>query len=86
MTELFRLFIKVREIADREVARLRRMSPTRLLKAQQAKIPHEKSKGLRAGSTPSKRELIILGMLTSPDRPSRGLVVRSEDAKESTMV
>jgi hypothetical protein len=62
------------------------LSPTPLSKVQQAKIPHEKSKGLRAGSTPSKRELIILGMLMSPVRPSRGLVVRSEDAKESAMV
>ena len=25
-------------------------------------------------------------MLTPPDRPSRGLVLRSEDAKESTMI
>jgi PAS domain S-box-containing protein len=62
------------------------LSPTRLLKAQQAKIPHEKSKGLRAGSNPSKRGLIIRGMVTPPDRPSRGLVLRSEDAKESTMI
>jgi hypothetical protein len=41
----------------------------RILEAQQAKIPHEKSKGLRAGSIPSKRGLIIRGMLTPPDRP-----------------
>jgi hypothetical protein len=41
----------------------------RVLEAQQAKIPHEKSKGLRAGSIPSKRGEIIRGMLTPPDRP-----------------
>src|SRR6266404_7710330 len=73
-------------IADSEVARFGQLSPTRLLEAQQAKIPHKKSKGLRAGSTPSKRGLIIRGMLTPPDRPSRGLVLRSEGAKESTMI
>src|SRR5258706_14069495 len=76
---------KCAEIADPEVARFGQLSPTCLLKAQQAKIPHEKSKGLRAGSNPSKRGLIIRGMLTPPDRPSRGLVLRSEDAK-STMI
>jgi hypothetical protein len=77
---------KCAQIADPEVARFGKSSPTRRLKAQQAKIPHEKSKGLRAGSNPSKRGLIIRGMLTSPDRPSRGLVLRSVDAKESTMI
>src|SRR5216683_1324155 len=77
---------KCAQIADPDVARFGQLSPTRLLKAQQAKIPHEKSKGLRAGSNPSKRGLIIRGMLTPPDRPSRGLVLRSEDAKESTMI
>ena len=77
---------KCAQIADPEVARFGQLSPTRLLEAQQAKIPHEKSKGLRAGSNPSKRGLIIRGMLTPPDRPSRGLVLRSEDAKESTMI
>ena len=77
---------KCAQIADPEVARFGQLSPTRLSKAQQAKIPHEKSKGLRAGSNPSKRGLIIQGMLASPDRPSRGLVLRSEDAKESTMI
>ncbi len=77
---------KCAQIADSEVARFGQLSPTRLLKAQQAKIPHEKSKGLRAGSNPSKRGLIIRGMLTPLDRPSRGLVLRSEDAKESTMI
>src|ERR1700686_1968602 len=74
------------QIADPEVARFGQLSPTRLLKAQQATIPHEKSKGLRAGSNPSKRGLIIRGMLTPPHRPSRGLVLRSEHAKESTMI
>src|SRR6266853_6885116 len=77
---------KCAQIADPDVARFGQLSPTRLLKAQQAKIPHEKSKGLRAGSNPSKRGLIIRGMLTPLDRPSRGLVLRSEDAKESTMI
>src|ERR1700730_7383423 len=77
---------KCAQIADPEVARFGQLSPTRLLKAQQAKIPHEKSKGLRAGSNPSKRGLIIRGMFRPPDRPSRGLVLRSEDAKESTMI
>ena len=77
---------KCAQIADPEVARFGQLSPTRLLKAQQAKIPHEKSKGLRAGSNPSKRGLIIRGMLMPADRPSRGLVLRSEDAKESTMI
>ena len=77
---------KCAQIADPEVARFGQLNATRLLKAQQAKIPHEKSKGLRAGSNPSKRGLIIRGMLTSPDRPSRGLVLRSEDATESTMI
>src|SRR5271169_4881507 len=41
----------------------------RISEAQQAKISHEKSKGLRAGSIPSKKGLIIRGMLTLPDRP-----------------
>jgi hypothetical protein len=77
---------KCAQIADPEVARFGQLSPTRPLKAQQAKIPHEKGKGLRAGSNPSKRGLIIRGMLTPPDRPSRGLVFRSQDAKESTMI
>ena len=77
---------KCAQIADPEVARFGQLSPTRLLKAQQAKIPHEKSKGLQAGSNASKRGLIIRGMLTPPDRPSRGFVLRSEDAKESTMI
>src|SRR5947209_11254117 len=77
---------KCAQIADPDVARFGQMSPTRLLRAQQAKIPHEKSKGLRAGSNPSKRALIIWGMLTAPDRLSRGLVLRSEVAKESTMI
>ena len=77
---------KCAQIADPEVARFGQLSPTRLLEAQQAKIRHEKSKGLRAGSNPSKRGLIIRGMLTPPDRPSRGLVLRSEDAKESAMI
>ncbi len=54
---------KCAQIADPEVARFGQMNPTRLLKAQQAKIPHEKSKGLRAGSNPSKRGLIIRGCL-----------------------
>src|ERR1700675_132219 len=74
------------QIADPEVARFGQLSPTRLSKAQQATIPHEKSKGLRAGSNPSKRGLIIRGMLTPPEMPSRRLVLRSEDAKESTMI
>ena len=74
------------QIADSEVARFGQLSPIRLLEAEQAKTPHKKSKGLRAGSTPSKRGLIIRGMFTPPDRPSRGLVLRSEDAKESTMI
>src|SRR6266566_8792125 len=74
---------KCAQIAD---SRFGQLSPTRLLRAQQAKIPHEKSKGLRAGSNPSKRALIIWGMLTAPDRPSRGLVLCSEVAKESTMI
>jgi hypothetical protein len=77
---------KCAQIADPEVAGFRQLSPTRLLEAQQAKIPHEKSKGLRAGSNPSKRGLISRGMLTPSDRPSRSLVLRSEDAKESTMI
>src|SRR5258708_5553046 len=77
---------KCAQIADPEVARFGQLSPTGLLKAQQAKITHEKSKGLRAGSNRSKRGLIIRGMLRPPDRPSRGLVLRSEDAKESTMI
>jgi hypothetical protein len=82
---------KCAQIADPDVARFGQLSPIRLfpirlLKAQQAKIPHEKSKGLRAGSNPSKRGLIIRGMLAAPDRPSRGLVLHSEDEKESTMV
>jgi hypothetical protein len=77
---------KCAQIADSEAARFGQLSPTRLLKAQQVKIPHEKSKGLRAGSNPSKRGLIIRGDATPPDRPSRGLVLRSEDAKGSTMI
>jgi hypothetical protein len=52
---------KCAQIADPEVARFGQLSPTRLLKAQQAKIPPEKSKGLRAGSNPSKRGLIHSG-------------------------
>jgi C4-dicarboxylate-specific signal transduction histidine kinase len=84
---------KCAQIADPEVADLdnwaRPVSLTaqqaKILTAQQAKIPHEKSKGLRAGSSPSKRGLIIWGMLTSPDSPSGGLVLRSEDARESIM-
>jgi len=55
---------KCTQIADPEVARFGQLSPSRLLKVQQAKIPHEKSKGLRAGSIPSKRGLILRGMLT----------------------
>ena len=39
--------------------------------AQQAKIPRESSKGLRAGSNPSKRGWIIRGMLAPSHRPSR---------------
>src|SRR5258706_5618532 len=77
---------KCAQIADPEVARFGQLSPTGLLKAQQAKITHEKSKGLRAGSNRSKTGLIIRGMLRPPDRPSRGLRLRSEDAKESTMI
>src|SRR6267142_1715298 len=77
---------KCAEIADPEVARFGQLSPTHLLGAQQAKIPHEKSKGLRGGSNPSKGGSIIRGMLMPPDRPSRGLVLRSEDAKESAMI
>ena len=46
---------KCAQIADPKVARFGQLGPTRLSKAQQAKIPHEKSKGLRAGSSPSKR-------------------------------
>jgi hypothetical protein len=60
---------KCAQIADPEVARFGQLSPTRLLKAQQAKIPHEKSKGLRPGSIPSKRELILRGMLTPAGKP-----------------
>src|SRR5713101_5906707 len=71
---------KCAQIADPEVARFGQLSPTRLLRAQQAKIPHEKSKGLRAGSTPSKRGLIIRGMLAPPYSPTRSLVHRSETA------
>jgi hypothetical protein len=48
---------KCAEIADPEVARFGQLSPTHLLRAQQAKIPHEKSKGLRGGSNPSKGRL-----------------------------
>jgi hypothetical protein len=77
---------KCAQIADPELARLGQSSPTRLLKAQQAKIPHEKSKGLRAGSNPSKRGLIIRAMLAPPGRSSRGVVLRSEDARESIMI
>ena len=77
---------KCTQIADPEVARFGQLSPSRLLKVQQAKIPHEKSKGLRAGSIPSKRGLILRGMLTPAGKPSRGLVLRSEEAKESTMI
>jgi hypothetical protein len=54
---------KCAQIADPEVAGFGQLSPTRLLEAQQDKIPHEKSKGLRAGSNPSKRGLIIQGSL-----------------------
>jgi hypothetical protein len=48
---------KCAQIADPEVARFGQLSPTHLLRAQQAKIPHEKSKGLRGGSNPSKGRL-----------------------------
>jgi hypothetical protein len=57
------------------------LSPTRLLKAQIL----QKSKGLRAGSSRSKRRLIIRAMLAPPDRSSRGVVLRSEDAKERAL-
>jgi C4-dicarboxylate-specific signal transduction histidine kinase len=67
------------QIADPEAAGFGQLSPTRLSKAQQAKIPHGKSKGLRAGSSPSKRELIIRGMFAAP-------VFGSEDSKEGTMI
>jgi hypothetical protein len=60
---------KCAQISDPQVARFGQLSLTRLVKAQQAKIPHEKSKGLRAGSIPSKRGLIIRGMFTPADRP-----------------
>jgi hypothetical protein len=76
---------KCGQIADPEVARFGQLSPTPLLKAQQAKIPHEKSKGLRAGSNPSKRGLIIRRMLTPPDRPLRSCAP-SEDVRDSTMI
>jgi PAS domain S-box-containing protein len=77
---------KCAQIADSEVAGFGQLSPTRLSKAQQGKIPHLKSKGLRAGSKPSERGLIIRAILSPLDRPSRGLVLSSEDAKESTMI
>ena len=64
---------KCAQIADPEVAGFGQLRPTRLLEAQ---IP-KKSKGLRAGSNPSKRGLIIRAML-APDRSSRGVVLRSK--------
>ena len=62
---------KCAQIADPEVAALGQSSPTPSRKAQQAKIPDEKSKGLRARSNPSKRGLTIRGMFTAPGIPLR---------------
>jgi len=45
---------KCARIADSEVARFGQVSPTRLLKAQQAKIPHKKAKASGPDQTPPR--------------------------------
>src|SRR5258705_10560724 len=51
----FRLYLpKHAQIADPEVAKFGQLSPTRLLKAQQAKIPHKKAKASGPDQTPPR--------------------------------
>jgi hypothetical protein len=79
----FRQFSKVRANCRSRSSQIWITEPDPSLKGATGQNSTSKSKGLRAGSNLSKKGLIIRGMLTPPDRPSRSLVLRFEDAKDS---
>jgi hypothetical protein len=77
---------KCAQIADPEVARFGQFSPTRRLKAQQGQIHMKNANASGPDQTPPRADRSFGGMVTPPDGPSRGLVLRSEDPKEGDMI
>jgi signal transduction histidine kinase len=83
---VFTYLAKCAQIADPEVTRSGQLSPTRLRRRNRPKFHMKTAKASGPDQTPPRGGLIIRGMLMPPDRPSRGLVLRFEDAKEGTMI